>query len=235
MKKIMFNDRFGLTEAVLNRQKTMTRRIAYGKELAHELQTGRDDGGHFLMLDGDKTVARSAYHIGEEVAIAQSYATVQKEMKRFRAILNNDYQYEFFRIETLYNNKIESSPAWTNKLFVRSDLMPHSIRITGIKLERLQDISDADCRREGIVPITWRQYHKQALDDLSPQRYTDHHVYTLEKFREGISDPWADSDPDEYLAETPQIAFAVLVSRTMGRKVWEQNPYVFVYTFALLK
>lgn len=29
MKKIMFNDRYGLTEAVLDGRKTQTRRIAY--------------------------------------------------------------------------------------------------------------------------------------------------------------------------------------------------------------
>ena len=30
MKKIMFNDRYGLTEAVLSGRKTMTRRVAIG-------------------------------------------------------------------------------------------------------------------------------------------------------------------------------------------------------------
>ena len=212
MKKIMFNDRFGLTEAVLQGHKTMTRRVAYQKALTHELHKGLDGSGHLLLLDGWQQVARSTYQIGEEVAIAQPYKCLK-----------------------VIDREMRESAGYNNKLFVRSDLMPHSLVIDGIRVERLQDISDADCRREGIVPITWRQYHKQALDDLSPQRYTDHHVYTLEKFREGISDPWADSDPDEYLAETPQIAFAVLISKMMGRKVWEQNPYVFVYTFALLK
>ena len=44
------------------------------------------------------------------------------------------------------NNK-----GWHNKMFVRADLMPHRIRITNVRVERLQDISDEDCLKEGIV------------------------------------------------------------------------------------
>lgn len=40
--------------------------------------------------------------------------------------------------------------SWSNKMFVKAELMPHQIRITGIKCERLYDISEADCLREGI-------------------------------------------------------------------------------------
>ncbi|MCR4916267.1 MAG: hypothetical protein K6A96_10990 [Prevotella sp.] len=232
MKKIMFNDRYGLTDAVLKRQKTMTRRIIKGDFENIKAYHANGDW-HFIAdtKDGDSIELKPAYEIGEQVAIAQNYKRAgwqptvlqyQEKRKNGKVVWRGDMEFQ-------------KTAGWTNKMFVLPDLMPHRLVITGIAVERLQDISDADCRREGIIPITWRQYHRQALDDLSPQRYTDHHVYTLEKFREGISDPWADSDPDEYLAETPQIAFAVLISKMMSRKVWEQNPYVFVYTFALLK
>lgn len=33
--------------------------------------------------------------------------------------------------------------------------MPHQIRITGIRCERLQDISDEDCMKEGVVDVTY--------------------------------------------------------------------------------
>lgn len=38
MKKIMFNDEFGLTEAVRNGKKTMTRRIIKSKNALHPIK-----------------------------------------------------------------------------------------------------------------------------------------------------------------------------------------------------
>lgn len=111
----------------------------------------------------------------------------------------------------------------------------HKIEITDIKVERLQDINVEDCEEEGIIPVTWRQYHKQDWDDLSPQRYTDHDVWTLPIFKEGILDPWAESHPDEFMADEPKTAFYVLIRKMMGVKKWESNPYVFAYSFKLIK
>lgn len=51
MKKIMFNDRYGLTQAVLDGRKTMTRR----------------------QVPANWRLGKSRYYIGEVVAVAQSY------------------------------------------------------------------------------------------------------------------------------------------------------------------
>ena len=220
MKKIMFKDRFGLTKAVLDLFKTMTRRVAYNKPMQYESHVGIVDG-YLVLLDGWQIVAKSAYRIGEEVAIAQNYKDAGLPPS--------------FDCLGPFQPNAENHAGWTNKMFVRADLMPHFIRIKSIKAERLQDISDEDCRKEGIIPITWRQWHKQEWNDFSPQRYTDHDVWTLPKFCEGIENPWADSDPDEYMAETAKAAFAVLINKISGKGTWERNPWVFAYEFELIK
>ena len=51
MKKMMFNDKYCLTEAVLNGNKTMTRR--------------------------NLKIGRKSYQIGEIIAVAQSYLTIR--------------------------------------------------------------------------------------------------------------------------------------------------------------
>ena len=58
MKKIMFNDKYGLTQAVLEGRKTMTRRV---------VPDGTPIG------NWSETVEHSRYQVGEKVAIAQSY------------------------------------------------------------------------------------------------------------------------------------------------------------------
>jgi hypothetical protein len=47
-------------------------------------------------------------------------------------------------------------------------------------------------------------------------------------------DTWAESHPDEFMADSPQTAFAVLIFKMMGKKVWDSNPFVFAYSFKLI-
>lgn len=217
----MFNDKYGLTDAVLQGHKTMTRRTVGNRMTDDDIKA---------YLKGYTELADKAapYKIGEVVAVAQSYKDLgyTKEWVEQHIRPNPNAK---------WNDPFEKKyPGWNNKMFVRAELMPHRIRITDVKVERLQDISDDDCFKEGIIPITWRQYLQQSLNDLSPQKYIDHNVYTLEKFREGIEDCWAESDPNEYMAEEAKVAFAVLIFKTLGRKVWDSNPFVFAYSFELV-
>ncbi len=234
MKKIMFNDRYGLTQAVLDGKKTMTRRLMTmtlhrenGKDMdpvgPDDMFIASDGTAHFQIGGKDYIVPKKnqpAYRVGEEIAVAQSYEKIGLQF-----VYPPDTEW----------GCTEQRAGYRNKMFVRADLMPHRIRITNIKVERLQDISDEDCMKEGIVPITWRQWLKQDINDLSPQKYKDWDVWTLPKFIDGLSDPWKESDPDEYIAEKPRAAFAVLISKLMGQKTWERNPWVFAYEFKLIK
>ena len=226
MKKIMFSERYGLEQAVLAGTKTMTRRI-----IPIDLYNQTDwkavaEGDFEAVVDGEGYYHDirncGKYRVGEEVAIAQAYQTL-----RWPALPGIDWK--------AITDEVTHSKGWTNKMFVKAWYMPHRIRITGVKVERLQDISEEDCQREGIVPFTWRQWLEQDINDLSPQKYKDWDVWTLPKFIDGLSDPWKESDPDEYIAKEPRTAFAVLISKLMGIKTWEQNPWVYAYEFKLLK
>lgn len=219
-KKIFFSDKYGLTDAVLQGRKTMTRGLV-GKSMTE------DDIRAYLKGYTELANKCANYKIGEVVAVAQRGISIYHALQE-RYGETSDAALGF---KEMY----EGMPMWRNKLFVPADLCPNQIRITDIKVERLQDISDEDCFKEGIIPITWRQHLRQDFDDLTPQKYIDHNVYTLEKFREGIEDCWAESDPNEYMAEEAKVAFAVLIFKTLGRKVWDANPWVFAYGFELVK
>ena len=77
------------------------------------------------------------YKVGEVVAIAQRYKEIYP---------NADF-------EMIDGNFITESAGWTNKMFVRAELMPHHIRITDVKIEHLRDISEEDALREGIFKL----------------------------------------------------------------------------------
>ena len=96
MKKIMFNDKYGLTNAVLNGRKTMTRRIIKaprrtieGKEVCGFAINKTSDGVPYeVWLTGpdEESLCQllPTYKVGEEVAIAQAYNTVVIRWQRNR-------------------------------------------------------------------------------------------------------------------------------------------------------
>lgn len=160
MQKMMFNDKYGLTEAVLNGRKYLTRRIAIFPKTCY----GGIDEEKMVTWDcgGDEISINSKYKIGEVVAVAQSYSSVFNEMMQKDS--DSDL-YENFRHAIIH----DSSAGWNNKMFVRADLMPHQIQITNIRLEKLQDISVEDCIAEGIMKgdfsDTWDKYYYNVIGD----------------------------------------------------------------------
>jgi hypothetical protein len=212
MKKIMFNDAYGLTDAVLQGRKTMTRRIARFNETERPCQKGRDKClycKHYDREIGCKWLLNySPYKVDEVVAIAQSYKALgyTKEWVE-QHISPNPNAKPTDPFEKKY-------PGWSNKMNVPAELnKAHQIRITGIKVERLQNISDEDCFKEGITTMTEG------------------------KFEAGNAFGW-DIKIDALKREsffTPRAAFAALIDNISGKGTWELNPYVFAYTFELLK
>lgn len=191
MQKIMFNDKYGLTQAVLEGRKTQTRRIAYTGN-ATIIDCGicvePKNFGRATLFRGIDEIAHSRYNIGEEVAVAQAYCML---------IVDRGYSDK----EIL---EIACSKGWVNKMYVKSDLMPHRIRITDIRAERLQEISDEDCFAEGVV-----QQHGEGANG---------EIYSYIPY-------------EKPLYSTPREAYAALIDKISGKGTWKSNPYVFVYDF----
>lgn len=205
----MFNDKFGLTQAVLDGRKTMTRRIFY---IPDKLVPYLDIDDIFDIVDDciiwkDKSdnirmTFEPKYKVGEVVAIAQSYMDVDRFHRKGENAAYLEYLDSILPELKLY-------PGWGNKMFVKSDLMPHHIEITGIKVERLQDISEEDCLKEGII-----------------HAYTDNN---------GIKRYHTPHTKRGYLStDVAQQAFSFLIDKISGKGVWESNPFVFVYEFKLI-
>nr|DAL62996.1 MAG TPA_asm: ASCH domain protein [Caudoviricetes sp.] len=141
MQKIMFNDKFGLTKAVLDGLKTKTRRIITIDEVELTLFQTLYFNETFDFLEGKDLIEayyennpqKIPYKKGEIVAVAQKYSEVINP------------------IDWVSTQIYEDTKAWNNKMFVRPDLMPHQVRMIDFHIERLQEISDEDCMAEGII------------------------------------------------------------------------------------
>ena len=212
MKKIMFDNHFGLENAVLNGTKTMTRRLVATKgthKLVEKMIDECDHDGVCNYLINN----HSRFQIGDVVAIAQPYESLVKDVYH-----GQEENFANRILEAHGKKKIAEVFGWTNKMYVRSDLMPHQIRITDIWIERLQDISDEDCMNEGIYIDETRCFDVETFKDGK--------AYCFDVTRKHTS---------TWFFPTPKLAFEGLIRKMYGKKVWDDNPYVFVYTFELVK
>lgn len=205
MRKIMFNDRYGLTQAVINGRKTVTRRIEGGDEFqemadnADEIFYNEETGRIDMQYEGiDIFSLKTRYKVGEVVAVVQSYEQIGVNPQHYISRPDIDgYQI------------VSKHKGWRNKMYVSADLMPHRVRITGVRCERLQEISDEECMREGI-------------------EYLGDGIYTFKN----MSRAGYNNNP---LLDSPRAAFASLIDKISGRGTWERNPWVAVYEFELVK
>lgn len=211
-KKIMFNDKYGLTRAVLERRNTQTRRpltLTLHKKAdecnnlieVHPSKVFFEDGKWKFEYDGYVFLLPKKnypkYKVGEVVAVAQSY----------KDIFSSFSQHPNPQLNIGVKNPTDTA-GWNNKMFVKPNLMPHHIKINDVKVERLQDISDETSIKEGI-----RDY---STPNEKRYGYYDFMHEEIVAFR------------------TPREAFASLIDKVSGKGTWESNPYVFVYDFELV-
>ena len=200
----MFNDKYGLTQAVLDGRKTMTRRLIPKVGDVNDINWGIGNNGktmitiEALSLDGLMTEdIYPQYQVGDVVAVAQAY----KEL----------YPNADFRM--VGDEFMTESVGWSNKMFVKANLMRHHIKITDIKVERLQDISDEDLEKEGVET---RRYEN------SGNEYVFYHP-----------NPYRNGNWGYVHYHSLQEASQSFFDNICGKGTWERNPWVFVYEFEL--
>jgi hypothetical protein len=204
MKRIMFNDKYGLTAAVISGRKTMTRRACNiaiaGIDVPIDNMFVEDGIWKFTFRDKTYSLAKKyypKYNVGDTVAVLQNYASLSNLS------------------ENLTDELIESA-GFTNKMFVKAELMPYKIEITNIRAERLQDISDEDCIKEGVIKNQIGYYISGLLST------EDNEAYTI---RDGIA---------YKLFPNPRRAFEALINKVSGKSTWTANKWHWVYEFKLV-
>lgn len=218
MKKLMFNVKYCLTQAVLNGTKTMTRRklkipktcndteVYDFNVLTNSLGTQCVD-----LIDYGGNVLGSwkpHYEVGEVVAIAQSYKHIASNRDKAETVL------DLYKIGNNFLTMDEMGAGWDNKMFVKADLLPHHIKITDVKVERLQDISDDDIMREGV-----REQIVAGNKD---------YYFETDKVVAGLH------CTNLIFFKTPREAFASLIDKVSGNGIWDSNPWVVAYSFELV-
>ena len=206
MKKMMFNDRYGLTQAVISGRKTVTRRIVDPQGKYEELRWWQpclefEECMYGYTENGGWEVIEPRYNVGEIVAVAQCYM----DLGYSGTALDRDPK-DIMNVR----GTLKQSAGWNNKMFVRAEACKHQIQITDIRIERLQDISEEDCMKEGI-------YRDYADTEFPPREFYDYDGNNGNGFN------------------TPRAAFASLIDKVSGKGTWDRNPFVWRIEFQLVK
>lgn len=165
------------------------------------------------VLKGQKTIVvipksttncRSRFRINENVAVAQSYNDI------YLKCLANGQESEARIWKACHSHRA----AWLNKSLVQSETMPHIIKITNYRVEKLQNISDDDCLKAGVI----KKGKKAIYNDKGEIKYID--CYSVN----GVG-----------VFNTPHEAFVCLICSVKGKKLWKANPLVYIYEFKCIK
>lgn len=145
------------------------------------------------------------YYIGEVLYLKEPYAVVEPGSRFARDGVpagTTLYKYNF------QNHAIK----WKNKLFMPADLARYFIRITDVRAERLQQISDEDCVKEGIyldvIERNYFHYHDpenrhycEDCEDQGRERLIKDALDNRTEFgfdSEYITDKWVKEELDNY-------------------------------------
>lgn len=204
MKSIGFLEE--LQREVVARHKTETRRLTDPQPDDYLL----NPRGDFILPDGSRAdllarrrLVRPRYKVGEVIFIKEPYIPHPLGLDRVF------YKYDPADIQALqelgYGEYLDKPGFWRNKQSMSARMARYFLRITARHGERLQDITDEGCKKEGIF--------SDALEcnfGLPNIQCT-----ALETV---LGKSWRD-------------AYASLIDLTYWEGTWKKNPYVWVYGF----
>ena len=180
------------------------------------LLSAKNQNNKFEFVDGGGAFVERLprYKVGEKVYLKEPYKLVSHianlvniELKYSKTTITIDmFQHKTREKSVEWVNKRikeqnKSKTGYCNKMFMPEFCANNFIEITAVRAERLQDISDEDCFREGIFS-----------EDYGGMQCV---VY-------GLLDGIFFSE----LGETPREAFAALIDKICGKGTWESNPYM---------
>lgn len=210
MKGVIFTEsNFHLTVQGVKKQTRRIIKVPKGA-VGIQVQTRAIDGafwGCYALNENERTtnpkteqewVINPRYKVGETVYLKEPYI-----------ITGQTYEYEYFHENKTDIACIKRNGGYKNKLFMPERAARYFIKITGVRAERLQDISEEDCLLEGIKIGRCGNESKWMKAFYAPD------------------------DNQPYI--TAKSAYEEVFNRINGKIAWQMNPFVWVYDYELTK
>lgn len=152
------------------------------------------------------------YKVGEIVYLKEPHILYDEQNQELRTNASGiQFAYKYGNNIPIEEITGKSDSKWSNKLFMPASAARHFIKITAVRAERLQDISEEDCFKEGI--------------EYSPEAVPIGYPFGAEfPYNNGFHN-----------YTTAKEAYAALIDKINGKGTWESNPWVWIYSFILIR
>lgn len=194
MKSIIFSTE--MIKAILEGRKTQTRRLIKRPQSQIKFEIENN-----IINELSKYNINDIVYVKEKYAIFENFQNTGKDKIIYEADQdNNNFEIKY------------KSPLFMPEKYSRLKL-----KIYDIKVEKLHEISDYDCLKEGI---------KIKINNRTKEKYQLFWDYEKNCF---ISELTGFTARPSY-----QTLFKSIYKKSF-RRIWEKNPYVFVYDFVRIK
>lgn len=209
MKPILFNT--AMVQAILDGRKTVTRRVVKPIKrkgtFIEEDFAGRPCEWVYTGIDSKRLVkmCEPPYQVGDILWVREAYNADWCDHVIYKADGGS-------AIEAGYSRE----PKWTPSIHMPKEAARIFLKVTDVRVERLQDITEEHALKEGIVAWTkdgW-QYKYAPADSEG----------------DGPNCKWTDC-PREYKKAMEKLWNSTIKKKDLGEFGWDANPWVFVYEF----
>jgi len=230
-----------MVRAILDGRKTVTRRVLkptkdrhYGCELVPCELAAEINGGNFFNSQhqpGDTLWVKEAWRthfMWDDLAPRQLIAAGN----------NRAHPSIHFEAGGALANSCKASDVGRirQSIFMMEWMSRIILRVTGVKVERLQDITDDQALKEGVEPL-FSEHEKATVAGLDPDKNYGWKNYLWHgHIGKTITQKKSKAWPHQYSGyDTPKGSFSSLWESINGPGSWHQNPWVAAITFEVVK
>lgn len=211
MKPILFNTE--MVKAIMNGKKIVTRRVAKKIPIeTHRVEPLENEtfechwGGYMPdvqgFVDGSCNV-KALHQVGDILYVRETWEE-----------WTGGYAYKVPDPQAAYNYPASFIGKWKPSLHMPKEAARLYLKVTGVRLERLQDITCVDAEMEGVSSTVYWTPNEMDNRPFEEKWWDDYHFWT----------------------HYPQVVFSRLWDSTVNKSDinkygWEANPWVWVISF----
>lgn len=210
IKPILFNTE--MVRAILDGRKTCTRRLVRFLPGENPQWTGYIRDG--LMLYNGKNepcIRKASYQPGDILYVRETWG--------YPIALNSDKQYVFRADEVAESGFKNDSHIWHPSIHMPKEAARIWLKVTDVRVERLQEMKPVDVIKEGAYPDCWDCLNTYGESGSQCCYGTEEQC----------------SQCDEVMMEWEKLWTSTIKKSDLDRYGWNANPYVWIIEFERCK